>query len=189
VKKITSPDNNKIAIMTLPGTVWQEPCTMDQPRKEIISIIIPQFESVFDSIIMISPSGVIPAGMLAAAAGIGELMIAQVDFPPDTDLEKSKLLSWPNFTHFPPHEMLLEKRVLVVNNAWGSGRTTWSVYKQVETVGGIPCSCVLHYNPYRNLLKCKPDYYGAITDAFIIYPWDLDQAGPNRVLLENGGRG
>jgi hypothetical protein len=125
VKKITSPDNNKIAIMTLPGTVWQEPCTMDQPRKEIISwrevsklvsIIIPQFESVFDSIIMISPSGVIPAGMLAAAAGIGELMIAQVDFPPDTDLEKSKLLSWPNFTHFPPHEMLLEKLGIRPNN-------------------------------------------------------------------------
>ena len=59
----------------------------------------------------------------------------------------------------------------------------------VETAGGNPYSCVLHYNPYRNLLKIKPDYYGAITDAYIIYPWDIDQAGPARVLLENGGRG
>jgi hypothetical protein len=48
---------------------------------------------------------------------------------------------------------------------------------------------VLHYNPYRNLLKYQPDYYGAITDAYIIYPWDLDQAGPDLVYLENGGRG
>jgi len=99
------------------------------------------------------------------------------------------LLSWPNFIHFPDHELLLDKKILIVNNAWGAGRTTWAVYKQVEAAGGIPCTCVLHYNPYRNLLKSKPDYYGAITDAYIIYPWDIDQAGPDQVLLENGGRG
>ena len=55
---------------------------MDQSRKEIItwrelsklvSLIIPQFETVFDSIIMISPSGVIPGGMISAAAGIKEI--------------------------------------------------------------------------------------------------------------------
>ncbi len=171
---------------------------MDQPRKEfiswrevskLVSVIIPQFETIFDSIVMVSPSGIIPAGMLAAAAGIEEMMIAQVSFPPDSELEQSKLLSWPNFIHFPENELLLEKKVLIVNNAWGAGRTTWAIHKRVETAGGIPYSCVLHYNPYRNLLKFKPDYYGAITDAYIIYPWDIDQAGPARVLLENGGRG
>jgi hypothetical protein len=32
---------------------------------------------------------------------------------------------------------------------------------------------VLHYNPYRNLFgNAKPDYYAAVTDAFIIYPWE-----------------
>lgn len=171
---------------------------MNQLRKEIISwrevsklvsLIIPQLEIVFDSVLMVSPSGVIPAGMLAAAAGIGELLIAQVEFPPDSDLEPTKLYSWPTLIHFPADEVLEEKKVLVVNNAWGSGRTTWSVAKQVEGAGGMACTCVLHYNPYRNLLKYHPNYYGAITDAFIIYPWDLDQAGPDQVLLENGGRG
>jgi hypoxanthine phosphoribosyltransferase len=171
---------------------------MNQSRKEIISwkevsklisMIVDQFDTVFDSIIMISPSGIIPAGMISAAAGIDEVLVAQVEFPPEADKEKSKLFTWPSFIHFPDDDLLTEKKVLVVNNAWGSGRTTWAVNKRVESASGIPCTCVLHYNPYRNLLKHKPGFYGAITDAYIIYPWDLDQAGPDKVLLENGGRG
>ena len=171
---------------------------MDQSRKEIISwrelsklvsLIITQFETIYDSIIIISPSGIIPAGMISAAAGIEELLIAQVEFPPEADQEKSKLFTWPIFIQFPDDEVFIDRKVLVVNNAWGSGRTTWAVNKRVENAGGMPSTCVLHYNPYRNLLKYKPDYYGAITDAYIIYPWDIDQAGPDRVLLENGGRG
>ena len=171
---------------------------MNESRKEIISwqevsklvsLIVLQFETVFDSIVMVSPSGVIPAGILASAAGISELQIAQVEFSPGNEMEPSKLFSWPSFLHFPEDEILLEKKVLVVNNAWGSGRTTWAVHKQVESAGGMAWTCVLHYNPYRNLLNYHPDYYGAITDAYIIYPWDLDQAGPDHVLLENGGKG
>ena len=171
---------------------------MNELRKEIISwrevsklvsLIIPQFETVFDSILIVSPSGVIPAGILAAAAGISELLIAKVEFPPDSDLESTKLFSWPTFIYFPEDDLLLDKKVLVVNNAWGSGRTTWAINKQVESAGGMACTCVLHYNPYRNLLQYHPDFYAAITDAYIIYPWDIDQAGPDQVLLENGGRG
>ena len=171
---------------------------MDQPRKEIISYrevsklitqILPQFETEFNAIIMISPGGIIPTGMMAAAAGIEEIYLAQVQFPSEADLEEAKLFTWPKVSQFPADAPLADKRVLVMNNAWGSGRTTWAVYKQVEGAGGIPSTCVLHYNPYRNLLKYQPDYYGAITDAYIIYPWEIDQAGPERVFLENGGRG
>lgn len=171
---------------------------MNELRKEIISwrevsklasLIVPQFETVFDSILMVSPSGVIPGGILAAASGISELLIAKVEFPPDSDLEPTKLFSWPTFIYFPDDDLLRDKKVLVVNNAWGSGRTTWAIHKQVESAGGIACTCVLHYNPYRNLLKYHPDFYAAITDAYIIYPWDIDQTGPDQVLLENGGRG
>ncbi len=171
---------------------------MAQPRKEIISwrevskligILTDQLETEFDQLIMVSPGGVIPGGMLAAAAGIEELLLAQVAFPPDPDEEKSKLFSWPTFLQFPEHELIDEKNILVVNNAWGSGRSTRAVQKRVDSAGGIAYTSVLHFNPYRNLLKCEPDYYAAITDAFIIYPWEIDQIGPDRVLLENGGKG
>ena len=171
---------------------------MNQPRQEIISwreveklisVLIDQFNTTFDSLIMVAPSGVIPAGMLAASLGVESVLLARVEFPPDPDENKSKLFSWPNFIQFPDEDYLLEKNVLIVNNAWGAGRTTRAVQKRVESAGGVPYTCVLHYNPYRNLLKVTPDYYGAITDAYIVYPWEIDQEGPDRVLLENGGRG
>ena len=34
----------------------------------------------------------------------------------------------------------------------------------------------MHFNPYRSLFaKSQPDFYGAITDAFVIYPWEVDR--------------
>jgi hypothetical protein len=34
----------------------------------------------------------------------------------------------------------------------------------------------MHFNPHRNLFgTARPDYYAAITDAYIIYPWEIDR--------------
>jgi hypothetical protein len=91
-------------------SLWLEQDCMNELRKEIItwqevsklvSLIVPQFEIAFDKILMVCPSGVIPSGMLGAAAGITELLVAKVEFPPDSDLEPSKLFSWPSFKQFP----------------------------------------------------------------------------------------
>jgi hypothetical protein len=50
------------------------------------------------------------------------------------------------------------------------------VRERVETSGGEPFTCVLHFNPYRSLFKKeKPDFYAATTDAFVIYPWEIDR--------------
>jgi hypothetical protein len=41
----------------------------------------------------------------------------------------------------------------------------------------------MHFNPYRNLFgNNRPDYFAAVTDAFIVYPWEIDR-GTDRVLL------
>ncbi len=165
---------------------------MQQMRREIvsweeveklISHLLPQLETEFDLVLAISPSGVIPGGLLASAMGLETILTAQVKFPADPDEDKSKLFSWPDFLHFPEDEHLEGQNVLVVNNAWGAGRTTRAIQKRVEATGGLPYTCVLHFNPYRNLLKNEPDYYGAITDAYIVYPWEIDRGGPERVLL------
>jgi hypoxanthine phosphoribosyltransferase len=96
---------------------------MNQPRKEIttwreisklVSLIPPQFEFAFDAIIMVSPSGIIPAGMLAAVMGINEVHLARVEFSSQADLENAKLLTWPNVTQFPDEERLADKKILVV---------------------------------------------------------------------------
>ncbi len=67
---------------------------------------------------------------------------------------------------------------LIVDDVWGSGRTMTAVQEPRLPAGGFPETCVLHFNPYRNLFGgARPDYYAAVTDAFIIYPWEIRARG------------
>jgi hypoxanthine phosphoribosyltransferase len=110
--------------------------------------------------------------------------MAAVDFPAQIEMEKARLMAWPQFIQFPDDHLLRGRRTLVVDDVWGSGRTITSVKNRVSSAGGYPATCVLHFNPYRNLFgSARPDYYAAITDAFIVYPWEIDR-GPDRALLD-----
>ena len=148
----------------------------------LIDHLLPQFDEEFEAMVMITRGGVIPGGLLAEAMGLMHMLTAAVDFPTQTAMEKAKLMAWPQFIQFPDDSALRGRRTLVVDDVWGSGRTITAVKIRVSAAGGFPATCVLHFNPYRNLFgSARPDYYAAITDAHIIYPWEIDR-GPDRVL-------
>ena len=150
----------------------------------LIDHLIPQFKTEFDAIVIVTRGGIIPGGLLAEALDIMDVLTASVDFPSQARPREAKLLAWPQFIQFPEYAQLRERRILVVDDVWGSGRTITAVKNQVAAAGGYPLTCVLHYNPYRSLFgPAKPDYYAAITDAYIIYPWELDR-GSDKVLLD-----
>ena len=152
---------------------------------KLIDHLIPQFETEFDVMVMVTRGGLVPGGMLAEAMHIADIVTASVDFPAEImEGDKSKrLAAWPKFIQFPSAELLRGRRVLVVDDVWGSGRTITAVKNRISAAAGVPSTCVLHFNPYRNLFgTARPDYYAAITDAHIIYPWEIDR-GPDRVLL------
>lgn len=144
---------------------------------QLIDHLLPQFEIEFDGMIMISRGGIVPGGLLAEAMDVQKLLLAAVDFPAElSEMERPRLLAWPNFLMFPDDELLATERILIVDDVWGSGRTITSVKNRVSAARGFPYTCVLHFNPYRNLFGTnRPDYYAAITDAFIIYPWEIDR--------------
>jgi hypoxanthine phosphoribosyltransferase len=115
---------------------------------------------------------------------ITEILTAAVNFPAQLESEKSKILAWPQFIQFPSDEVLVGRRVLVVDDVWGAGRTITAVKNRVSAAGGLPYTCVIHFNPYRNLFgTTRPDYFAASTDAYIVYPWELDR-GSDRVLRD-----
>lgn len=150
---------------------------------KLIDHLVPQFEREYDSMVMITRGGIVPGGMLAEAMGIVHLLIAAVDFPATMERENSGLFAWPRFLQFPEAELLRGRQCLVVDDVWGSGRTITAVKNRVSAAGGFPSTCVLHFNPHRNLFgSARPDFYAAITDAYIVYPWEIDR-GPDRVLL------
>jgi hypoxanthine phosphoribosyltransferase len=152
--------------------------------EKLIDHLIPQFETEFEVMVIVTRGGVVPGGMLAELLNISSVVTASVDFPFEAERQASKLLAWPRFIQFPDDSQLNGRNILVVDDVWGSGRTITAVKNRVAAAGGFPFTCVLHYNPYRSLFApAEPDYYAASTDAYIIYPWEVER-GPDRVLLD-----
>jgi hypothetical protein len=155
---------------------WQE-------VDKLIDYLLPQFKREFTAMVMITRGGIIPGGLLAEAMNITHILTAAVDFPAQLRTEKSSLMAWPEFIQFPAEDKLRGRPTLIVDDVWGSGRTITAVKNRVSAAGGFPETCVLHFNPHRNLFgHVRPDYYAAVTDARIVYPWEINR-GTDQVLL------
>lgn len=153
---------------------------------ELIDHLLPQFDQEFDAMVMVTRGGIIPGGLLAEAMGITHMLTAAVDFPAQMEMEQAKLMAWPQYIQFPEDRALRGRKALVVDDVWGSGRTITSVKIRIAAAGGFAFTCVLHFNPSRNLFgTTRPDYYAATTDAHIIYPWEVHRDG-DRVLRREG---
>ena len=142
---------------------------------QIIDGLVPRIQHLgpFGAMVMITRGGVIPGGLLAEALDIQHLLTASVDF---LSTEKSGLMAWPTFLQFPDPDLLRGRRTLIVDDVWGSGRTSISVRERVSAAGGKPANCVLHYNPYRTAFSnIKPELYGDVTDVYVVYPWEIDR--------------
>jgi hypoxanthine phosphoribosyltransferase len=153
----------------------------------LIDHLLPQFDHEFDGMVIITRGGIIPGGLLAAALQIEHILTAAVDFPAEAELntarQSSRFSAWPKFLQFPADEMLAAKRILIVDDVWGSGRTITAVKNRVSSASGIPYTCVLHFNPYRNLFGTfRPDFFAATTDAYIVYPWEGRHGGEHAFL-------
>ncbi|GIV81284.1 MAG: phosphoribosyltransferase [Anaerolineae bacterium] len=146
---------------------------------KLVDVLVPQLRAAgrFDTMIMITRGGIVPGGLLAEALDLSEVLNAAVDFPAEHDLdEKTRLLVWPKFVQFPENALLVGKRVLIVDDVWGSGRTSTAVKSRVLSAGATGFTCVFHFNPYRSLFsRAEPDFYAAVTDAYIVYPWEVDR--------------
>jgi hypoxanthine phosphoribosyltransferase len=163
-----------------------------EPRRETVSWdeidrlidqLLPQFKREFTAMVMITRGGIVPGGLLAEAMGITHILTAAVDFPAQMRSERAALMAWPEFIQFPSDDKVRGRPTLIVDDVWGSGRTIAAVKNRVSAAGGFPETCVLHFNPYRSLFgNVRPDYYAAVTDAFIVYPWEIDR-GTDRVML------
>jgi uncharacterized protein len=150
---------------------------------KVVHQLLPQFQREFTAMVMITRGGIIPGGMLAEAMGLTDILTAAVDFPFEQANQKQKFMAWPQFIQFPADENLRGRSVLIVDDVWGSGRTITAVKNRVSSAGAFPETCVLHFNPNRNLFGAvRPDYYADVTNAYIVYPWEIDR-GPDLALL------
>lgn len=136
---------------------------------KLIDHLIPQFEGEFDGLLMITNGGLVPGGILSEALGIKHVLTASVYFPDEVDQK----LAWPTFIQYPPDTLLTGRRILVVDDIWANGRAIMIVQGRLHAAGCQYETAVLHYRLKSNLFPgAGPTYYGAITDRFIVYPWE-----------------
>ena len=148
----------------------------------LIDELLPQFRGGYDALLMITRGGVVPGGILSEALDIKYILTAAVEF--HTGVQKR--LAWPTFLQFPGDSLLRGRNILVVDDVWGSGRTIMTVKARIETAGATSELCVLHYKPAESMFRdAAPDYYAAVTDAWVIYPWEIDR-GASRELMAVG---
>jgi hypoxanthine phosphoribosyltransferase len=168
--------------MSMPVEPRRELVTWEEVDR-LIDHLLPQFKREFTAMVMITRGGIVPGGLVAEALNITHILTAAVDFPAQLKSEKQKMLAWPEFIQFPSDDKVRGRPTLILDDVWGSGKTMTAVKHRVSAAGGFPETCVLHFNPYRKLFgTVRPDYYAAITDAYIVYPWEIDR-GADRVLL------
>ena len=148
---------------------------------KLIDELLPQMRGSFDSMLMITRGGLVPGGIIAEALDIRHVLTAAVRFP---DMEE-KMLAWPTFLQFPEDELLRGRRVLIVDDIWGSARTINTVRGRVEAAGAYPHVAVLHYKPAESLFKNKkPEYFAAVTESYIVYPWETHRKTMDMRLIE-----
>lgn len=148
----------------------------------LIEELLPQFRGAYDALLMITRGGIVPGGILSEALDIKYILTAAVEF--HTGVQKR--LAWPTFLQFPAESLLRNRRVLVVDDVWGSGRTIMTVKSRVEAAGASPELAVLHHKPGESMFRdAAPDYYAAVTDAWIVYPWEARRR-PDRELAVAG---
>lgn len=152
----------------------RERVTWDEVTRLVDHLIV-QFDHEFKTMLVITRGGIVPGGLLAERMGLQDILTAAVNFPAMLDNPRDNMLVWPTFLQFPDDELLRGQRILVIDDVWGSGRTSTAVKNKVSAAGGMPFTSVLHFNPNRNLFgSTRPDYFAASTDAYIVYPWEQE---------------
>jgi hypoxanthine phosphoribosyltransferase len=117
-------------------------------------------------VIAITRGGIIPAAIISERLGIQQVLVASVAFYEDEEHD----LDWPVFMQFPDDSLLRGRLALIVDDIWDRGKQVVSVSERVKYAGGTSQSVVLHYKAHRSQFPDNPDFYGAQTEDWIIYP-------------------
>ena len=151
--------------------------------EELISQLIFQLDTPYDSLLAITRGGIIPGGMIAEALSMKDVLTAAVLFSEGPG--RQSRLSWPRFLQFPDDSLLVNRKILIVDNLWHQGRTVMAVKGRIESAGGFPQVAVLHWKQESSVFPDQePDFYSEITSDFIHYPWQRIDDSDYRILAQ-----
>jgi len=135
----------------------------------------------FDLIVGVARGGWIVARMMSDFLSVRRVASVVVEFYSDL----GERMEEPVVTQ-PVSVDVAGKRVLLCDDVADSGHTLRVVMRHLEEKGvGLLKVATLHLKPFSIV---TPDYYGEVTDAWIIYPWELFESVES-VYRKLGGEG
>ena len=125
-----------------------------------------------DIILGVSKGGLIPAVLLSDKIGV-DVDIIGVQYY--TGIKETK--ERPEITQEVSTD-LHGKRVLVIDDVADTGHSLQLVMNYVKEKGAEKIvTCTLHYKPWSAI---KPDCYLKETEAWVIYPWEINEMSKSR---------
>jgi len=124
----------------------------------------------FDEMLVVARGGLIPAGLISKRLDIRNIVTASVLFNPNSTNDET-------FLQFPDESCLNDKKILIVDDVWNTGRTITNIKNKIIAANGKPVTAVLHYKPKNSIISNDaPDYVGEkVFDNWIMYPWDSNR--------------
>ena len=119
-----------------------------------------------DAILAISRGGLVPGAMLAYRLGIRDLLIAVAEH-----YDAAGRRPAPTIARMPSDESLKDLSVLIVDEVWESGRTLALVAERARSTGAHVRTAVVHYKPGKSEVPGAPDFFAALADGWITYPY------------------
>ena len=119
-----------------------------------------------DAILAISRGGLVPGAMLAYRLGIRDLLIAVAEH-----YDAAGRRPAPTIARMPPDESLKGRSILIVDEVWESGRTLALVAERARAAGADVHTAVVHHKPGKSEVPGAPDFFAALADGWITYPY------------------
>ena len=119
-----------------------------------------------DAILAISRGGLVPGAMLAYRLGIRDLLIAVAEH-----YDAAGRRPAPTIARMPPDESLTGRAILIVDEVWESGRTLALVAERARAAGADVRTAVVHHKPGKSEVPGTPDFFAALADGWITYPY------------------
>jgi hypoxanthine phosphoribosyltransferase len=137
--------------------------------QDCVARVVTRLDRDYDCMLVVTRGGLVPACLISEQIDLRNILVAAVMFYTGID----HTLDSPIFLQFPADPLLADKKVLVVDDVWDSGKTIMAVKGRVEDAHGQPTIAVLHYKPGRSQFPgAQPDIFGRETEDWLVYPWD-----------------
>ena len=136
--------------------------------EELVKTLVAQLPSDYDTLLAIARGGLVPCCLISELRDMRNILVAAVMHYTGV----GQTIDRPLFLQFPDDILLADKRILVVDDVWDSGKTIMAVKERLRAIGCHHDVATLHYKPTHSHFTERPDFYAAETADWIVYPWD-----------------